>query len=39
MDTYEPEIRKKFQELDRILSMDYYLPDDEVLDLIPQFLQ
>lgn len=39
MDTYEPEIRKKFQELDRILSMDYYLPDDEVLDLLPQFFQ
>ena len=35
----EPEIRKSFQELDRITSLDYYLPDNEILNLIPAYLQ
>jgi hypothetical protein len=39
LDTNESEIRTDLQELDRILSMDYYLPDDKVLQLLPQYLQ
>ena len=39
LDTNESEIRADLQELDRILSMDYYLPDDKVLQLLPQYLQ
>ena len=35
----EPEIRKTFQELDRIASLDYYLPNNEILNLIPAYLQ
>ena len=39
LDAKEPEIRADLQELDRILSMDYYLPNDKVLQLLPQYLQ
>lgn len=35
----EQKIRATFQELDRIASLDYYLPDDEILDLIPPYFQ
>ena len=35
----EQEIKSDLQELDKILSMDYYLPNDKVLQLLPQFLQ
>ena len=27
------------EELDKVLSMDYYLPNDKILQLLPQFLQ
>ena len=39
LDSKEPEIRADLQNLDSILSMDYYLPNDKVLQLLPQFLQ
>ena len=39
LDENEEEIKSDLQELDRILSMDYYLPDDKVLQLLPQYLQ
>ena len=39
LDVKEPEIRADLQELDRILSMDYYLPNDKLLSLLPDFLQ
>jgi hypothetical protein len=35
----EEEIKSDLQELDKILSMDYYLPNDKVLQLLPQYLQ
>ena len=37
--TYEAEIKSELKELDRITSMDYYLPDDKILDLFPQTIQ
>jgi hypothetical protein len=39
LDAKEPEIRADLQKLDRILSMDYYLPNNKVLQLLPQYLQ
>ena len=39
LDAKEPEIRADLQEMDRILSMDYYLPNNKVLWLLPQYLQ
>jgi hypothetical protein len=39
LDAKEPEIRAYLQELNGILSMDYYLPNDKVLQLLPQYLQ
>lgn len=36
---HEPEIRESFQELDRIASLDYYLPNNEILNLLPAYLQ
>ena len=39
IDANEKEIKSNLQELDKILSMDYYLPNDKVLQLLPQFLQ
>ena len=39
LDAKEPEIKTDLQKLDRILSMDYYLPNDKVLQLLPQYLQ
>jgi len=39
LDAKEPEIRADLQEMDRILSMDYYLPNNKVLQLLPQYLQ
>ena len=39
LDAKEPEIRADLQKLDRILSMDYYLPNNKVLYLLPQCLQ
>ena len=39
LDTNESKIRADLQELDKILSMDYYLPDNKVLYLLPQYLQ
>ena len=39
LDENEEEIKSDLQELDKILSMDYYLPNDKVLQLLPQYLQ
>jgi hypothetical protein len=39
LDENEEEIKSDLQELDKILSMDYYLPNDKVLYLLPQYLQ
>lgn len=35
----EPEIRAIFKELDRIVSLDYYLPNDEIFNLLPPYFQ
>jgi len=39
IDANEDEIKSDLQELDKVLSMDYYLPNDKILQLLPQFLQ
>ena len=39
LDENEEEIKSDLQKLDKILSMDYYLPNDKVLQLLPQYLQ
>lgn len=39
IDANEEEIKSDLQELDKVLSMDYYLPNDKVLQLLPAFLQ
>lgn len=35
----EWEIKTELENLDTILSMDYYLPNDQILGLVPSFLQ
>lgn len=39
LDEKESEIRSDIQELDSILSLDYYLPEDKLYSLIPIHLQ
>lgn len=36
---HENEIKENLQELDRIVSLDYYLPDDDILNIVPVGLQ
>lgn len=39
LDAKEPEIIADLQELDRIVSMDYYLPNDQFFALLPDLFQ
>jgi len=36
---HESEIKGILQELDRMVSLDYYLPDDDILNIVPAGLQ
>lgn len=39
IDANEWEIKAELEDMNRILSMDYYLPNDQILSLLPSFQQ
>jgi len=39
LDAKESEIKAELEDMNRILSMDYYLPNDQILSLLPSFQQ
>ena len=39
LDAKEPEIKAELEKLDNIVSMDYYLPNDQLLSILPSWLQ